>query len=193
MDLRRAQQVSGQSARIYPGDGDDLRWDFKRRAARRCDRLSAHVVRQSGAAAEGCGKCAGRRRASQKIAAIAKYRLRRPGNIARPFAYGSCGVWPRKFDRYAVGARRTRLAVNRKTDIISRDCIVGRYIVRRSNCMNFSRRSVLRATAAQFAAPALGAIGVGSLAGQASAQAHDLAAWAVVVRRHEISRRLQAF
>ena len=37
--------------------------------------------------------------------------------------------------------------------------------------MKFSRRSVLRATAATFAAPALGAISAASLAGQASAQA----------------------
>ncbi len=36
--------------------------------------------------------------------------------------------------------------------------------------MKFSRRSILRATAATFAAPALGAIGAASLAGQASAQ-----------------------
>ena len=37
--------------------------------------------------------------------------------------------------------------------------------------MKFSRRSILRATAATFAAPALGAISAASLAGQASAQA----------------------
>jgi microcin C transport system substrate-binding protein len=37
--------------------------------------------------------------------------------------------------------------------------------------MNFSRRSILRATAATFAAPALGAIGAASLGGPVSAQA----------------------
>jgi microcin C transport system substrate-binding protein len=37
--------------------------------------------------------------------------------------------------------------------------------------MKYSRRSVLRATAATFAAPAFGALGAGSLSGQASAQA----------------------
>ncbi len=37
--------------------------------------------------------------------------------------------------------------------------------------MKFTRRSVLHATAATFAAPAFGALGAGSLAGQASAQA----------------------
>ena len=37
--------------------------------------------------------------------------------------------------------------------------------------MKFSRRSILRATAATFAAPALGAIGAASFAGRASAQA----------------------
>ena len=39
--------------------------------------------------------------------------------------------------------------------------------------MKFSRRSILRATAATFAAPALGAIGATSLAGQVSAQARS--------------------
>src|SRR6478752_10025472 len=37
--------------------------------------------------------------------------------------------------------------------------------------MKFTRRSVLHGTAATFAAPAFGALGAGSLAGQASAQA----------------------
>ena len=41
---------------IYPGDSDDVRRNFKARTARRCDRLSAHVVGQSGSAAKGCGK-----------------------------------------------------------------------------------------------------------------------------------------
>ena len=55
MELRGAQQVPGQSARLYPGHGHDLRRAVARPAARRRDRFPAHAVGQPGAAAEGGG------------------------------------------------------------------------------------------------------------------------------------------
>ena len=49
-----------------PGTAMTFAGISKARTARRCDRLSAHVVGQSGSAAKGCGKRAGRREQPKK-------------------------------------------------------------------------------------------------------------------------------
>jgi len=63
---------------------------------------------------------------------------------------------------------------DRKTDIITGDCVLTRFSRAPENVgMKFTRRSVIRATAATLAAPALGALGAGTFAGGAAAQSRS--------------------
>ena len=122
---RRAQQVPGQSARLHPGHGDELRRPGARAAARRRDRLSAHSGGQPGAAAEGGGEAARNVSASEYSPRAAGPKPGRCVIGSRPAAFGHA-------DLTAADGKPANppLVADRKTDIITGDCVADSFFAR---------------------------------------------------------------